>query len=205
MFYIRKAENFSPVVSTSNLSLWLNDTIFFTALDFKLVFCYSWELCEKKWKLGLDFMEAQNRWEWYDVWRSVTWSTHPAQARPPTAGCPGSCLGGFWISPRGETLQHLWETCASAHPHSQSVSWHSEGAFCVSAWAHCFVSCHWAPQNSAWFHLLYTLPSRYLYTLIRSPLSLLTKAPLVLNSPSSPSFSSQESCFSSFTIFTALC
>ena len=49
----------------------------------------------------------------------VIWSNPPPQVGPPKASCPGPSLDGFWISPRMETLQLFWATCASVRSFSQ--------------------------------------------------------------------------------------
>ena len=56
------------------------------------------------------------------------------------------CPNNFWISPRRETPQPLWATCDSAQSPSQqkSVSWCSDRTCCVSVFAHCLLSFHWA-------------------------------------------------------------
>lgn len=42
---------------------------------------------------------SQNGWCWRRP-LEVTWSKPFPPARPPRTGCPGSCPGGFWRSPR---------------------------------------------------------------------------------------------------------
>ena len=52
---------------------------------------------------------------------------------------------------KGETPQHLWAVCTSALSPTQheSVSWFSEGTFCVPICAHYLLSWHWAPLKSS--------------------------------------------------------
>lgn len=60
---------------------------------------------------GKTLTELQNCWNWQG---SLGCSgPSPAQAGPPRAGCPGTCPGVFWRSPR-RWLQSLWVACASA-------------------------------------------------------------------------------------------
>ena len=64
---------------------------------------------------ALDWMQAQNcrmAEAGRDLQR-LSCSTPPAQAGPPTAGCPGPCPDSFWISWRTETPPRLRPTCSS--------------------------------------------------------------------------------------------
>lgn len=57
------------------------------------------------------------------VWKGdldVIWSNYPTQAEWLRWGCPGSCRGGFLVSPRMESPQPLWATCCKSQSHSQS-------------------------------------------------------------------------------------
>ena len=106
--------------------------------------------------------ESQNGVGWKGA-LEIIWPKPTARAGPPTAGCPGPCPDGFWISPRMETPQPPWVTFASAQSPSQwkRVSWCWEATSCVSVCARCLWSCHWAPLKGAWLHLLFTLPSAF--------------------------------------------
>lgn len=53
------------------------------------------------------FTEAQNGWGWNGP-LDVIWSNPPAHSGPPTTGCPGLCLGSFWICSRWENLPWLF-------------------------------------------------------------------------------------------------
>lgn len=46
--------------------------------------------------------------------------TPPAQAGPPTAGCPEQWADGLWVSPKGENPQFPWAICVKAQSLSQS-------------------------------------------------------------------------------------
>lgn len=84
-------------------------------------------------------------WQWP---LEVIWFYTPAQAGPCRTGCPTSCPDRFRISPRTKTPQPLcWAICSSIQSPSQlkSISWCSEGLFCVSVCAHWLLSCHWEP------------------------------------------------------------
>jgi len=48
----------------------------------------------------------------------VIWFCSPAQAGPSRAGCPGPCPDDFGISPKSETPQSPWVTCARS-PNSE--------------------------------------------------------------------------------------
>lgn len=75
------------------------------------------------------------------------WSDHPAQARPPRAGCPGAYPDSFCIFPKREKPQCLWATFASAPSPSQlkTVSWCSDRRSCVALCARWLLSHHWTP------------------------------------------------------------
>jgi len=47
-----------------------------------------------------------------DIWRSSS-PDHLLRTGSPRSGCPGQCQISFWMSPRLETPQPLWETCCS--------------------------------------------------------------------------------------------
>lgn len=68
----------------------------------------------------------------------------PAQAGSSRSSCPGLCPVGCWVSPKMETLDPIWATCASPWvtlPHSEKcVLWCSEGTFCVSICPYCLWS-----------------------------------------------------------------
>lgn len=70
---------------------------------------------------------------------------------------------------------------------------------CIPVCVHCLLSCHWL-RLRPWLHLL-NFPFRYLYMLIRPPLSLL----FWLNNRSSISLFSYVGCFNNFIIIMALC
>jgi len=57
--------------------------------------------------------ESQSGRSWKGL-GEVTSSNLPAQAGLPTASCPGLCPEGFGMSPRMETSQPPWATCAGA-------------------------------------------------------------------------------------------
>lgn len=75
---------------------------------------------------------------------------------------------------------------------AQMCSWCSEGTSCVPLYDHCLLSWHWAPLTEPGSVLLrnHNLPSGIYGHGVRSFLSLLFSS---LNSPTCPSFSSEES------------
>lgn len=87
----------------------------------------------------------------------------------PTTGCPGPWPVQFWMSP-GCRLHNLCQcltilTVKNIFLYLNRISY-------ISVYAYCLLSFHWTFLRRLWFNLLCTLPSRYLYTLIRSPPSL---------------------------------
>ena len=113
----------------------------------------------------------------------------PAEAGSPTAGCTGPCPGGAWISPEKETPQPPWAAWARAPSPSEgrSSSSCSAGTSSASVCAHCPLSCCWAPLKRVWPHPPDPHPADIYKQ--KSPRSLLFSR---LNSPSSPSLSSQQ-------------
>lgn len=85
---------------------------------------------------------SQPDWDWR--WAlEVILSKPSSQAVSPTVHCQGPCLDSVVLSPRMETPQALWVTCASARSPSQlkSCTWCSGGTTRVSVCAYCFMSC----------------------------------------------------------------
>lgn len=124
-----------------------------------------------------------------DLWRSP--ALPPAQAGPPQAGCPGPCQVSSWRSPKRETPQPLWATCARAPSPAQqkSISWCSDRtSFCL---------CLLPPDlalGTAENRMALFAPSLQVFTYINKippPPNLLSS---MLNSPSSLGLSSEERC-----------
>lgn len=90
-----------------------------------------------------------------------------AQEGTPTASCQGLWPIRFLISPRMETSQPSWATCASAQLPSQeqSVSGCLDEASCISACALCLRSCLWAPLKGTGSPCTF----KYVHALVRSP------------------------------------
>jgi len=57
--------------------------------------------------------ESQNRRGWKGP-LGISYSSPPAKAVSPTAGCTRACPGRFWISPEKETQQSLQAACSCA-------------------------------------------------------------------------------------------
>lgn len=146
---------------------------------------------------------SHNLWDWKGL-AGVIWSCHPAYEGTHSAGCSGLCPGSFRVTPRIEMLQPLWKTCVCVWSSSwqKSVSWCSQGSSCVSVCGHCFS--HGTPLERAWPHLLFW----YLYTLIRSSLSLLSStfiSPSSLVPYSKERYSSLLLSLCCFTGFSPVC
>lgn len=75
--------------------------------------CWSLSFSYKVDASALTIAESQNTWCWQAP-QEITWSSAPAQAEPPRAGCSALCPDSFWVSPRRKTLQPDWATCANA-------------------------------------------------------------------------------------------
>lgn len=56
------------------------------------------------------FTESRNVWGWKGC-LEITQSNTPAKAGSLRPGCPGSCPGGFWVSPEKKNAQSLWAAC----------------------------------------------------------------------------------------------
>jgi len=117
--------------------------------------------------------ESQNGWGWKAP-LEVILPNAPGQAGPPRASCPGPCprqlssvskVEGSTTSPSNLFQCLVTLIVKNVLPDT--------GTSCVSVCAYCHWSCHWAPLKRARLHLLCNPHFRYLYTLIRSPFSLL--------------------------------
>lgn len=94
-----------------------------------------------------------------------------AEAKPPRASCPRPCPDDFWIFPWIENPQSLLATCASVLALSQQRS-------LSRVWGNylyislCLFSFPYIILSRAWLSFCYS-PMLIIYTLVRSPLSLI--------------------------------
>lgn len=112
----------------------------------------------------------------------LCWSAAPAntcaQAGPSRASCTGPHQDGFWMSPRTETPQPPWATCASVWKAEIHLLWE------LSISAFYLLPCHWGLLTRAWLPLLNFLQPAFTHT-DKAPLSL---AFSTLSGPSSLRF-----------------
>ena len=139
--------------------------------------------------------DSQKGWGWQEPLEVIL-----SNSGPPRDSCLGPCPDSFSISPRTKSPQTLWATCASA--------WSPSQCFLMIWWKLlCFSLCplplilslgtterSLAPSSLC-------PPFSHLYTLTRSPLSLLSSR---LNSPSSLYLSSEERYSGPLVLFLAL-
>lgn len=78
------------------------------------------------WLKAIRATESRAGWGWKGPVGFI-WPYPLPKRGHPEAGCPGPCPDGFWISPRLETPQAPWATCAGARApsHWESGSWGS--------------------------------------------------------------------------------
>lgn len=81
----------------------LQDIMLFTVIFYALYVC---------WKTGLEIVKSF-KLESFNQFCRLSCPTLLLRAVSHTAGCSRLCLVGFWVSPKPEASQSLWETCST--------------------------------------------------------------------------------------------
>lgn len=117
---------------------------------------------------------------------------HPAQSRVSQQVAQG-CVQ-FWVPPKTETPQPLWETCSSVWPGIFFSPLRLNGISCISVWAHLLLAHVWELPRRAWLHLqlptqVFIQMKKILLSPVQAEQSQLPALPCSSHAPSSSAFS----------------